>query len=117
MTLDLRQGYFVCWSDITTYFFEFSKDRKPSENVKNPVVFEDLTLGVKARLLAGMDENDPAYSEEEEDDDAYLKRIQPRQDADSITDVLLYNPMHYFVVSTVLGHMLVFKWDFKLKTK
>ena len=66
-----------------------------------------------------MGDNDSSqYSEgEEEDDDAYLKRIQPRQDADSITDVLLYNPMHYFVVSTVLGHMLVFKWDFKMKTK
>lgn len=25
--------------------------------------------------------------------------------------------MHYFVVSTALGHMLVFKWDFKMATK
>ena len=43
MTLDLKQGYFVCWSDTTTYFFEYSVDRDPVDNVTNPVVFEDLT--------------------------------------------------------------------------
>ena len=31
--------------------------------------------------------------------------------------MLIYNPMHYFVVATSLGHMQVFKWDFKLMTK
>lgn len=51
MTVDLKQGYFVCWSDMTTYFFEFSANRKPADNVKNPVIFEDLTLGVKARVV------------------------------------------------------------------
>lgn len=39
--------------------------------------------------------------------------MQPRSNADNITDVLLYNPMHYFVVATTLGQLLVFKWDFK----
>ena len=39
--------------------------------------------------------------------------MQPRSEADNITDVLLYNPMHYFVISTTLGQLLVFKWDFK----
>ena len=25
--------------------------------------------------------------------------------------------MHYFVISTIVGHMLVFKWDFKMQNK
>ena len=52
-------------------------------------------------------------SSEEEEDDAYLKNMQPRSDADTITDILLYNPMHYFIVSTTLGQILVFKWDYR----
>ena len=39
--------------------------------------------------------------------------MQPRSDADTITDILLYNPMHYFIVSTTLGQILVFKWDYR----
>ena len=111
MTLDLEQGYFVCWSDTTTYFFKYLASRSIADNVSNPVIFEDLAAGVKSHVVPEQDEMDDSSAEE--DDDAYLRKIQPRQDADSITDILLYNPMHYFVISTALGHMLVFKWDFK----
>ena len=76
MTLDLEQGYFVCWSDQTTYFYEFSTDKSASENCNLPVVFEDLCSGVKARILKSIDDGD--YSEEEEKDDAYLNNVQPR---------------------------------------
>ena len=31
--------------------------------------------------------------------------------------MLLYNRMHYFVISTAVGHMLVFKWDFRQESK
>lgn len=115
MSLDLASGYFVCWSDTATFFYEFSTKNDPADNVAVPVVFEDLAQGVKSRIIPALEEYDS--SGEEEDDDAYLKNVQPRQDADFITDVLIYNPMHYFVVSTSLGHMQVFKWDFKQVTK
>ena len=74
-------------------------------------VYENLVLGVKARNVTV--EADP-HESEEENDDAYLKNMQPRSDADTITDILLYNPMHYFIVSTTLGHILVFKGDISL---
>ena len=82
------------------------------DNTSLPLVFEDLTQGIRNRVVPAMD--DEGCSDEEEHDDAYLKRVQPRQDADSITDLLIYSPSHYFVIATVLGHMLVFKWDPKL---
>ena len=115
MTLDLKQGYFVCWSDQTTYFYEFKTTNDVHDNISCPVVFEDLVQGQRARIVKAIDEGE--YSEEVEEDDAYLRRVQPRQDADCITDVLLYNPMHYFVISTIVGHMLVFKWDYRKQDK
>jgi len=34
-----------------------------------------------------------------------------------ITDILLYNSLHYFVIATHIGHLLVFKWDPNQGTK
>lgn len=73
MTMDLRQGYFVCWSDTTTHFFEYKPERETCENVTRPVVFEDLTMGIKAKLVPA--QGDSSGTEESEDDDAYLKRV------------------------------------------
>lgn len=55
---------------------------------------------------------DKHSSDDEDNDDAFLKNMQARSDADTITDILVYNPMHYFVVATSLGQLIVFKWDF-----
>ena len=63
----------MCWSDTSTYFYEFSTKRDPVDNVALPVVFEDLAAGVKSRTVPAMEEY--ASSEEEEDDDAYLKHV------------------------------------------
>ena len=60
----------------TTYFFEFSPDRETVDNVTRPVVFEDLTQGIKSKLVPIV--GDSSGTDESEDDDAYLKRIQPR---------------------------------------
>ena len=73
MTLDLKQGFFVCWSDQTTYFYEFQENKKTKDNVSVPVVFEDLVLGVRSRLVPALDGAEG--SELEEEDDAYLKRV------------------------------------------
>lgn len=43
------------------------------DNVALPVVFEDLANGVKSKIVPAIDEYE--CSEEEEDDDAYLKRV------------------------------------------
>ena len=37
MTLDLKQGYFVCWSDQTTYFFEFLKPWKAIKTLNKEI--------------------------------------------------------------------------------
>jgi len=109
MTLDIAQGFFCCWTDTSTYFFKFKVNRKPEDNVDTPQVFEDIVTGQKVRIVAAVELAED--SENEEQDDAYLKNLQPRTDADTITDVLLYNQMHYFVVSTQMGQILVFKCD------
>jgi len=78
MTLDLDSGYFVCWSDTSTYFFKFLtsnnfQNNKVANNISNPVIFEDLTAGVKAHNVPPLDEM--GDSSAEEDDDAYLRNI------------------------------------------
>ena len=42
-------------------------------NISNPVIFEDLTAGVKAHNVPALD--DMGDSSAEEDDDAYLRNI------------------------------------------
>lgn len=111
MRLDLRQQFFVCWTDSSTYFYKFITTQETKLNVNAPTVYENLVQGIRARTVT-IDHNSPESSGSEEDD-AYLKNMQPRSDADTITDILLYNPMHYFIVSTTLGQILVFKWDYR----
>lgn len=36
---------------------------------------------------------------------------------DFITDLLIYNEMHYFVISTNYGNISVYKWDHRQGTK
>ena len=36
---------------------------------------------------------------------------------DFITDLLIYNEMHYFVIATNYGNISVYKWDHRQGTK
>ena len=65
MSLDLKQGYFACWSDNSTYFYEFDAKRKIDDNISVPVVYEDLAGGIKAKLIGAAAD---VQSDKEEDD-------------------------------------------------
>lgn len=55
MSIDLKQGYFVCWTDQSTYFYEFNIDSNPVDNVALPVVFDDLAAGVRSKIVPAID--------------------------------------------------------------
>ena len=113
-SLDLRQGYFVCWNN-----FKFGKNDKRSANIEDLDKNSGSVMATKKRKTnqcnfyefkttrsAQENTSNPAICEE-------LTTLE-----DYITDMIIYSEMAYFVFSTFYGNINVYKWmDFKQSKK
>jgi hypothetical protein len=84
-----KQGYFVAWNEESVNFYEFIS--KPELGFKSTCT---VLMTIPCAIFTDMTTKE-----------------------DFVTDVLVFNSLHYIVVATNFGNIKVFKWDEVKRTK